>query len=461
MSESVIDDSKKTPAQRVLYAIALVSVFGVSFEASHAAPHFSGGIATLGAVGFLLLAGTLFAELGELLGLPHLTGYLLAGIVAGPYILNLVDQQTVAHLSVVDRLALSLIALAGGAELKLDMLRRGLKSLAWAMFIQSSVGLILMTLVFVACRSWIPFTHALTSPQIFGVGLMWGVLAITRSPSACLAILSQTRANGPIARFSLGFIMSSDIVVLVLLAVVMTIARPLVSPDATISLDVFSSLGKEILGSVALGTTIGLILAAYLHLVGKQLLVVFVVLGFGVNEGINYIHFEPLLAFLVAGFIVQNLSKHGGRFLEAIEQTGGVIYVIFFASAGAHLNLPLLRQLWPVALILCSTRALITYGSARLSSVLANDPPSVRNWGFSGLLTQTGIALGIAALITAEFPEFGAGFGALAIAAVAMNQLVGPVIFKYALDHNDESRAGNGGDGHEHAPIAEPAANNT
>ena len=69
---------KKSPLQRALYAAALAVVFALLFESTHIVPHFSGGIATLGAVGFLLLAGTLFSELGEVFGLPHLTGYLAA-----------------------------------------------------------------------------------------------------------------------------------------------------------------------------------------------------------------------------------------------------------------------------------------------------------------------------------------------------------------------------------------------
>jgi Kef-type K+ transport system membrane component KefB len=445
---------KKTPVQRVLYAVALAIVFGILFESTHLVPHFTGGIATLGAVGFLLLAGTLFSELGEVFGLPHLTGYLAAGIVAGPYILHLIDHDTVDRLSMVDRLALSLIALAGGAELKLEMVTKGLKSLSWAMFIQCIAGLFLMAATFVLCRPLLPFAQALTLSQLVGVGLLWGMVAITRSPSACLGILSQTRAEGPLARYSLTFIMSSDIVVVVLLAGVMTVARPLLSPDAMFSLAVFRDLGKEILGSIALGTTLGLLLAAYLHLVGKQLLVVFVVLGFGANEGINYLHFEPLLAFLVAGFVVQNFSKHGGRFLEAIEQTGGVVYVIFFASAGAHLDLNALKSLWPVALILCGARAAITISATRIAANLSGDPPEIKKWGFAGLLSQAGIALGIATKISQEFPQFGGGFRALGIAAVALNEIVGPIIFKFALDKNGESKANDEG----HIDVGEPDA---
>lgn len=444
----------KTSTQRVGYAFALVLLFGTLFGLSRFVPHFTGGIATLGAVGFLLLAGTLLSELGEIVGLPHLTGYLLAGIIAGPHVLELIDHETVAGLSLVDRLALSLIALAGGAELKMEMVTKGLRSLGWAMFVQCIGGLVGMSVIFVLCRPLLPFVQSLSFSALCGVGLLWGMVAITRSPSACLGILSQTRAEGPIARYSLAFIMSSDIVVVVLLAAVMTIVRPMLSPDATFSLAVFSSLGKEILGSIALGTTLGLILAAYLHLVGKQLLLVFLLLGFGANAAINYIHFEPLLAFLVAGFVVQNFSKHGGRFLEAIEQTGGVVYVIFFASAGAHLDLTLLKKLWPVALILCGSRGLITYGATRFAGKMAGDPEQLRRWGFAGLLSQAGIALGIANKISAEFPEFGVGFGALGIAAVAINEMIGPIVFKLALDKNGESKSGEPAPAHEHAEAA-------
>ena len=421
---------KKSPRDHLRLGIALLVISAIFYASLHLMPHFSGGIATLCAVGFLLLAGMLFAELGDIVGLPHLTGYLLAGVIAGPFVLKLIDHDTVTHLATVDRLALSLIALAGGAELKLELLTRGFKSLAWAMFMQCAPGLLLMTVVFMALRPMLPFTQSLRPVQLFGVGLLWGLLAIARSPSACLGILSQTRASGPIARFSLAFIMSSDVVIVVLLAVVMTLARPLISPEASFSLEVFSTLGREILGSIALGTTIGLVLSLYLHLVSKQLLVVFIVLGFGVNEGINYVHFDPLLAFLVAGFVVQNLSKHGDVFLEAIEQTGGVVYVIFFASAGAKLDLGLLKDLWKVALILCGSRAFICYLLARFSGRLASDPPAIKNWGFTGLISQAGLALGIAPMIAQEFPEFGGPFSALAIAAVGINQLVGPIMFK-------------------------------
>lgn len=425
--------------QHATHALLLLAFGGLLFYVTRAVPEVHGGLWTIASIGFLLLAGTLVSELVAPLGLPHLTGYLVAGIAAGPYALRLVDEDTVRALSPVNTLALALIAFAGGAELDLAALRRGARSLAWATLMQCLVVYLLVTGVFVAARPLIPFARALPPPALLGAGLLWGTLAITRSPSATLGILSQTRAQGPLASFTLGFVMMSDIVVVVLVAAAMAVARPLLDPTTTFSIDAFKTLGHELFGSVALGTTLGLFLAAYLRLVNRQMLVVLLVLGFVVSTILDYLQFHPLLAFMVAGFIVRNLSQQGKKFLEYIEQTGTVVYVVFFATAGADLDVPLLRELWPVALLLAGARAVFTVGAARLAGRLAKDAPSLRTWSWSGLVSQAGLALGLAVLIAKEFPTIGTPFRALAIAMVALNEMVGPVLFKLALDRAGET----------------------
>ena len=122
----------------------------------------------------------------------------------------------------------------------------------------------------------------------------------------------------------------------------MGVARPLVDPSASFSAAAFVTLGHELFGSVALGTTLGLVLAAYLRIVNRQMLLILVALGFGASMVIDYLRFDPLLTFMVAGIVVRNMSQQGKRFVAAIEQTGSIVYVVFFATAGAHLDLPLL-----------------------------------------------------------------------------------------------------------------------
>jgi Kef-type K+ transport system membrane component KefB len=427
-------------ATRAVQAVALAVTVGVLFAATRFTPDLDGQLGTVAAIGFLLLAGTLLSELLEPLGLPHLSGYLLAGIVGGPHILHLVDHATVERLSPVNTLALALIALAGGAELRVSTLREVAKSLASALVLQSVLVWAAMTAVFLALSRFIPFVSGLGLVPLFGVALLWGVLSISRSPSACMGILSQTRARGPVATFALAFIMSSDVVVVVLLAIAMMFARPMITGSGGFSLLDLELLGHELLGSIAFGTTLGLALAVYLRLVGRGLLLLLLAIGFGLSDFLRDVKVDPTLAFLVAGFVVQNLTAQGSKLLHAVEQTGSVVFVVFFATAGAHLNVPLLQKLWPVALALCFSRGISTYFAARLSSRLAHDDAVVRKWGWASLVSQAGFALGLANVIANAFPTVGEGFRSLAIASVAINEMIGPVLFKFSLDRAGETR---------------------
>jgi len=424
-------------ATRGVELLLLAVLIGLMLLASRATE--GGGSHALAALGFLLLAGTVVANVLEPIGIPHLTAYLLAGMAAGPYALHLINHQTVEDLSPINALALSLIALAGGAELRISKLISAARSLLWATLLQNVVVLVLMAGVFLLLRPMLPFTAELPWTVVVGIALLWGVVSITRSPSATLGVLSQTGAKGPLATFTLAFVMTSDVVVVVVLAVVFTVTRPLLEPGSAFSLQAFRELGHEVLGSVALGSTLGLLLAAYLRFVGRQLVLVFVALGLVMTQVLDYLRFDWLLIFITAGFVVQNLSAQGDKFLEEIDRLGEIVYVIFFATAGAHLDLPLLAKLWPAALALTLSRAGCTWLTARVSSRLAEDPPTLRRWGWAGLVSQAGLALGIAGKIQKEHPGYGAGFAAMAVATVAMNELVGPILFKTALDRTGET----------------------
>ncbi|MEP7048828.1 MAG: cation:proton antiporter [Pseudomonadota bacterium] len=430
---------KKTLSTRAIQLLSLLVIFGVLYGVTRVAPELETHLGTVAAIGFMLLAGTLMSELLETIGLPHLSGYLLAGIVGGPHVLHLVDHHTVGELSPVNTLALSLIALAGGAELRIETLRSVARGLAWATLLQSTVVLVCVAGVFLSISGYLPFTHGLGIKPLIGVSLLWGVLAVSRSPSACMGILSQTRAKGPVATFSLAFIMLSDVVVVILVAAMMMLARPLITNSGSVSLDDFTVLGHEILSSIAVGVTLGLGLAIYLRLVGRQLLLVLLAIGFGLSDTFSYIGVDSLLAFLSAGFVVTNLSDQGPKLLHSIEQTGSVVFVVFFATAGADLDIPLLRQMGPVAVALCASRTLFTIIAGRISSRVADDPAILKRWAWSSLVSQAGLALGLSLVIAKAFPGFGPGFRSLAIAAVAINEMIGPVLFKFALDRAGET----------------------
>jgi Kef-type K+ transport system membrane component KefB len=429
----------KSASVRVVQAAALVVVLGVLLLATQLAPEARSVVGSMAGLGVLLLAGTLTSELMEILKLPHLSGYLAAGFLCGPHVLHLVDHETVQGLQPVNGLTLALIALAGGAELKIEVIRRCARSVLWATITQSTVVFVAAGACFLALARFTPFAQ-LEPMALFAVAVLWAILAVSRSPAALLGIFAQVRPKGPLAEFSLAFVMLSDLVVVVIMATAIALVRPLLDSGAEISLSSLRLLGHELLGSTALGVTLGLVLAAYLRVVGKNLLLMLLGLGVGMSELLRYIQLDAMLAFLVAGFVVENVSAQGPKLLRGIENTGAVVYVIFFALAGAHLDVPVLRTLLPVALALCVARGVATFGAARLGSYLAKDAPMVSRWGWSGLVSQAGLTLGLSIVVVRAFPIIGDAFRTIVIAVVAINEVVGPILFKLGLDRAGESR---------------------
>jgi Kef-type K+ transport system membrane component KefB len=286
---------------------------------------------------------------------------------------------------------------------------------------------------------FIPFVAPMGPVAAFATSLLWASIATSRSPSALLGILAQTRAKGPLTTFSLSFVMLSDVVVVLITAVVIVFARPMLEPSAGLSFTDIEAFGHEVIGSFALGVTLGILLAVYLRLVGGNLLVVLIALGLGFSELLRYIQFDALLAFIVAGFVVENFSNQGEKLLASVSGMSTVVFVIFFALAGAHLDLNLLKKLWPVAIALGGVRALATFGAGRLSARAAKDAPVLRQWGWSPMISQSGVTLGLATVIVHSFPAIGEDFGGLVIAVLALNQIIGPILFKLALDRTGES----------------------
>lgn len=430
-------------------AVGLAVAFGALLFTQRLSPAGGGPFTVASAVGFLLLGGMLAAQLLDAVGLPHLTAYIAVGIVSGPHVLHLVDHDAVKALAPVNTLALALIALAGGAELRGPMLVPLRRSLSYAMLVHSVFGATALALAFYACSPFVPFTRSQPFTTVVGIALLWGMLAVSRSPSATLGLFAQLRPDGPLSRFSLAFVMSSDVVVAVLMTLTISLVRPMLDPQSGIALSNLFELGHEIFGSITLGTTLGLILAGYLWLVSGQLLLVLVALGFGLTEGLRYLRFDPLLAFLTAGFVVTNLSKQGPKLLHAIEETGSVVFVVFFATAGAHLDLPLLTRMWPIALALTGARMLVTVVGHRMASRLADDEAVIKRWGWAPLVSQAGLTLGLSGVIERAFPTFGGGFRALVVATVAINELVGPILFKLAVDRAGEVGKASATEAHE------------
>ena len=115
------------------------------------------------------------------------------------------------------------------------------------------------------------------------------------------------------------------------------------------------------------------------------------------------------------------------------------VYILFFAAAGANLHLDVLLVVGGPAVLFVVVRGVGLLSGAALGARLAEAPPLVRRYAGFGLLPQAGLALALSMLFAKTFPEFGAEAAALTLGVVAINELVAPALYRYALVKSGEA----------------------
>ena len=403
--------------------------------------------------GFLLLAAYLVGDVLSRFKIPKITGYILAGIVFGPHAFELVSTAAVRELKLIDDLALTFIALAAGGELRLEELRQRRRSITLNVLFQAVIVFVGVAGFTLAARSLLPFLEARSFAEILAVAALLGVFAMARSPSSAIAIISECKARGPFTEMVLGVTVVMDVLVIVIFAAVVSISQTLVTPGSQLDFGFVVMVVVQLLGSILGGVVLGCLISLYIRYVEAELVVFILALAFLVTFFSGQfallldrlyslpLHLEPLLICVTAGFWVRNFSRGGGLFMENIDRSSLPIYVIFFSLTGAALNLDALRQTWLIAVLLVVVRCLLIWLGAYLGTSLSGDPPRFRKMAGLSFVTQAGVSLGLAGIVMSRFPDWGAALATTIVAVIALNQLIGPIAFKFALGAVGEARA--------------------
>src|SRR3990172_6179336 len=157
--------------------------------------------------GILLLTADTFGALAHDLGLPRLVGYLLAGLALGPSVTGIVPAGVLEDLGRMKRLAVGLIGLLAGAELRVADLRQRHRAILWIVALQGAAVLLAVWGAALLGRQWIPFLHGLAVTPLLFVSLLLAATLTVNSPMVTLAILTETKARGPLARTTLGVVL--------------------------------------------------------------------------------------------------------------------------------------------------------------------------------------------------------------------------------------------------------------
>jgi Kef-type K+ transport system membrane component KefB len=403
--------------------------------------------------GFLLLTAYLVGDVLSYFKVPKITGYILAGIVFGPYAFELVGEDTVRELKLIDDLALTFIALAAGGELRLDQLRQRRKSITLTVLFLTGVVFFGVAAFALVARPLLPFLDGRSTPEVMAVAALLGIFAAARSPSSAIAIIHECRSRGPFTEMVLGVTVIMDVLVIFLFALVVSACQAVVIPGGGMDFQFIETIGIELAVSVFAGIILGWVVSLYIGYVKAELLVFILAMAFLVTffsrqfaffldrfYSVSF-HLEPMLICVTAGFWIQNFSRSGRQFMQQIDRSSLPIYVIFFSLTGAALNIDALKETWVIAVLVVVVRFILISLGGYLGTFLSGDPPIYRRMAGLSFITQAGVSLGLAGIVMRRFPDWGAALATTIVAIIALNQIIGPIAFKFALNAVGEARA--------------------
>lgn len=390
-------------------------------------------------LGFILIFAFLIGKKFSRIKLPQITGFILAGILCGPYIMRFLSVEDVRSLQLLDGLALSLIALTAGGEMRLVQLRRHARTIFSILIFQTVFiisGFLILGLI---GRSLFPFFMERTIEHGFAIALLLGTLATATSPSTTIAVITETNARGRYTHLILSTAVVKDFIVICIFAFSLSFAKSLTLPGQAFDVGFLWTILQEVGLSVVLGLVVGLGIILYLKYINRETAIFILGVAFFTYQISHRLGYHPLLICLLAGFLVENFSSRGETLIQAIEKSSIPIYVIFFAISGASINLEALRMSWILALVFVIWRGLMKFTGTYVGAKVVKEDKELRRLSWAGFISQAGVALGMAVVIENTFPEWGGEFKALVLAFIAINQIIGPILLQQLLYKVEEA----------------------
>jgi Kef-type K+ transport system membrane component KefB len=384
--------------------------------------------------GFLILAAYAAGELAARFGFPKLIGYLIAGLLSGPTVLGTVTATGGARLAPVSELAIALIAFLAGAELDLNELRRKGIALLRLTVIELVVAGAVLAVALTLMRPWLPFLAEAPGEATVLFIALFVLIAVMHSPAITMAILTESRAAGPASRTTLAVVLVSEVVIVVLFSVLLGVAQRLL-PAAGAPMGGTAILIWEIGGSVPVGVGVGIVIAAALRIVKDDRMGFALLAALLGQQVAGLLHVEVLLTLLVAGFVAVNFAKEGDgdALRHAMEVAATPIFVVFFALAGVAIDVPAAVRMAPVVIPLALLRIGALAFGVRIGSwgLGLNDVQRGAVW--RGLVSQAGVAIGLVAIVAEAYPVVGRSMQTMLLAFIAVNGMLGPILFRGAL----------------------------
>ena len=376
----------------------------------------------LAAVSILWLAGFIASRATKVLHLPNVTGYILAGVVVGPFALNLVPQNLVDGMGFLTDVALSFIAFGVGRYLRLDRLRQQgprviVLTLMEALVTEAVVAVFMITVFHLS----VPFS------------LLLGAIGSATAPASSLMTIRQYHAKGNFVNTLIQVVAMDDAVALLAFSACAAVAAGM---ESTTTFSWESTL-------LPLAINLGVLLGAYL--LGRLLcvllqgrssdhrLVLTCAFIFCIAAFCAAMDVSPLLGCMMLGATYANVSKDKILFKQ-LNRVTPPINVLFFVLSGMRLDLAALSTVGIIGVSYFAVRIVGKFLGSWLGARMTGCTPEVRRYLGLALIPQAGVSIGLAVLAQRILPEqSGALLSTIILSSSVLYEMIGPVCARKAL----------------------------
>lgn len=413
-------------------------------------------------VAILLLVALLSTRLVRILKLPNVTGYIVTGIIMGPFVFGLLFNNFtydgikeaiiythVDRINWVSTVALGFIAFSIGTSFKRATIR-ALGKRVIIITILEALGASLLVIIALLIAHFI--RSDLISWQLV---LTLSAIASATAPAATLMVIKQYNAKGPLVDTLLPVVALDDAAALILFAILFQLATALAGGTITVYTILIKPL-LEIIISLAIGTVLGFIISfmnSFFKSRNNRLIwcifSVFAALGFYFlfkNQMMGGFELSSLLICMMAGAIYTNMVKDSNRTLDVMDRFTSPIYMMFFVISGASLDLSIFFNPDGLLVIIIAAvyvvfRVVGKWSGAFVGASITRCEPQVKKYLGFALVPQAGVAIGLSTTAYKIFSEnpneqcqrAGALILAIILTSTLIYELVGPMVAKFAL----------------------------
>ena len=400
-------------------------------------------------IAFALLAGLLMSRVVKPLKLPAVTGYLVAGLLVGPFVLGklgvdgigFTSFDKVGALNPISDVALGFIAFAIGNEFRLKQLKTIGKQATVVAVFQALAATLMVDLGLLGLH--------LLMPDKINVAdcITLGAIATATAPAATLMVVNQYKAKGPLVDILLPIVALDDAVGLVVFAVSFGISKSLISGAGVSLISVLVNPLLEVTASLVLGAALGLIytwLERFFHSRSKRLCVAITFVIFAVSLSMIHLDFHDsevqlsfssLLVCMMMATVFCNICPSSEELMAKTDRWTAPLFVLFFVISGAELDLSVFSN-WVAVLVGIAYIVLRSTGKlfgASISSRMTHCSPTIQKWLGITLLPQAGVALGMSLTVSTQLGPDGVVIRSIILFSVLIYELVGPMLTKIAL----------------------------